>query len=102
MEQFPGRRSGRIRYADFVRALRSSRGEASSTKDDSGLRKLRAEIRRLGENPRGPPDYRRVFREFDRDGNGRIDRNEFRRALDELRIDLSSSEVSHVIRHFDR
>ena len=50
----------------------------------------------------GAPDYRRVFREFDRDGNGRIDRSEFRKACQDLGIDLTSSELSHVIKKFDR
>ena len=39
---------------------------------------------------------------FDRDGNGRIDRSEFRRAMNDLGIDLSSSELTRVIRKFDR
>merc|ERR1712185_365144 len=70
--------------------------------DDDGIRKLRKEIERLADNRRGAPDYRRVFREFDRDGNGRIDRSEFRKACQDLGIDLTSSELSHVIRKFDR
>merc|ERR1712185_758450 len=70
--------------------------------DDAAIRKLRREIERLAENPRGAPDYRRVFREFDRDGNGRIDRSEFRKACNDLGIDLSSSELSRVIKKFDR
>ena len=43
-----------------------------------------------------------MFREFDRDGNGRIDRGEFRKAMNDLRIDLSSSELTRVIKKFDR
>merc|ERR1712185_608498 len=70
--------------------------------DDAAIRKLRREIERLAENPRGAPDYKRVFREFDRDGNGRIDRGEFRKAMNDLRIDLSSSELTRVIKKFDR
>merc|ERR1712185_509831 len=70
--------------------------------DDAAIRKLRREIQRLAENRRGAPDYRRGFREFDRDGNGRIDRSEFRRAMTELGIELTSSELTRVIKKFDK
>ena len=42
------------------------------------------------------------MRRLDRDGNGRIDRGEFRKAMNDLRIDLSSSELTRVIKKFDR
>jgi len=35
-------------------------------------------------------------------GNGRIDRSEFRRAMTDLGIELSSSELTRVIRKFDK
>ena len=51
-------------------AARAARGHRPSHDDEEGaIRKLRREIQRLVENPRGAPDYKRVFREFDRDGN---------------------------------
>ena len=47
-------------------------------------------------------DYRRVFREFDRDESGFIDRSEFHKACNDLGINLSSSELSRMIEKFDR
>merc|ERR1711988_175305 len=110
-DKFPGRRSGHVRYGDFVdamlgRGVRSSRDRDDRRRydddEDDAIRKLRREIQRLAENKRGAPDYRRVFREFDRDGNGRIDRSEFRRAMNDLGIELSSSELTQVIKKFDK
>ena len=79
MERFPGGRRGRIVYRDFVKVVADRGGDSSGGRDERGrgdddgiLKRLRDEIARLAKTARGPPNYRQVFNEFDRDGNGTI------------------------------
>uniref|UniRef100_A0A7S3NNZ0 EF-hand domain-containing protein n=1 Tax=Aureoumbra lagunensis TaxID=44058 RepID=A0A7S3NNZ0_9STRA len=67
------------------------------------LRLLRTEIRRIAQhrgNGRGP-NYGAAFRDLDRDGSGRLNRREFRRALESFNLNLSSADLTQIIDHFD-
>lgn len=68
----------------------------------AGLDKLRLEIRRLAMRETGPPNYKGVFRDFDRDDSGELDRREFRMALEELGIDFTTNEFAAIFDHFDK
>ena len=79
MERFPGGRRGRIVYRDFVKVVADRGGDSSGGRDERGrgdddpaIALLRGEIARLAKTARGPPNYRQVFNEFDRDGSGTI------------------------------
>ena len=80
MDRFPGRRRDKITYRGFVKALRLRR---DTTHHTSTEQVLRDELRRMATTSRGGvrPNFGRLFDEFDRDGDGTIDRREFERAL---------------------
>ncbi len=69
--------------------------------------KLRRELLRLSvsgsvrSNSSGVPNLRRIFREFDRDQDGRLDHREFRRALEDLGFQLTTGEVRRLLSRFD-
>jgi Ca2+-binding EF-hand superfamily protein len=57
--------------------------------------KVRKIIRRRDEN------LDRVFREFDRNGDGEVSEREFLRAMDKLRLDLTDKEARKLMSRFD-
>lgn len=63
--------------------------------------RVRDEIERLAERDRRPPDYRRAFRELDEDDSGSVDADEFRRAMRNLGLRLSSAELRQLMNLFD-
>lgn len=96
MDFFGQGTNGEINIAQFTQfALRQ---------DPSTLRlvdRVRREIDRISERNRGPPDYRAAFRELDADGSGTIDHREFRTAMQNLGLRLSSHETRQIINMFD-
>jgi len=90
LDSFPGHH-GRIKYRDFIRSLRISRGPV-----DYAV--LRAEFRRA------PPraKWRRTFQEMDEAGIGVVDRRDFKRALELLGVDLPVCVMRMLIQAFDR
>ena len=96
MEFFGAGRSGEIPYDDFVKfALKQDPAtERIATR-------VKAEIDRLADRLREPPDYRSAFRDIDADGSGSIDSREFGKAMKNLGLRLSSSELRQLMNLFD-
>lgn len=63
------------------------------------LQKIKSELRRRG--PAGFVGIQRKFRIVDDDGSKQINRGELKKALKELNIDVSESEMRLVFDHFD-
>lgn len=96
MDFFGQGTNGEINIAQFT--------EFALRQDPSTLRlvdRVRREIERISERNRGPPDYRAAFRELDADGSGTIDHHEFRTAMQNLGLRLSSHETRQIINMFD-
>ncbi|KAJ8612675.1 hypothetical protein CTAYLR_002135, partial [Chrysophaeum taylorii] len=74
-------------------------------REDPGTKQLlnlvRRELDRLSERNRGPPDYRGAFRELDADASGTIDHFEFKTAMRNLGLRLSSAQVRQIMCMFD-
>jgi Ca2+-binding EF-hand superfamily protein len=87
---------------DFMRKDDTNETPAASGSDtafsiDDVLDEVRREVQRL---IRRGVDYKRVFRSFDRAFDGVIHGNEFKTALEELGISLSSSQLKQIMTRF--
>jgi Ca2+-binding EF-hand superfamily protein len=91
-----GNTDGGINYRDFLRALAPPDAETELDKDiaQTVRNKLQSEAWKRG-------DLVSLFRTIDRDGSGKLDAREFRRALEKMRLDLSKSEVKNLMSGFD-
>ena len=107
--KFKGRRAGKIKYTEFVRAVEKG-GKGKKNKktkrkeyddDDEISRKLKKEFKRVTKSSNGPPRIRVVFEEIDTNGNGAIDESELRRGLDTMGFELSRREIRNIMKKFD-
>jgi hypothetical protein len=87
---------GEVPYEDFVAfALKQDPATARIAT------KVRNEIERLAERDGRAPDYRGAFRELDDDDSGELDQDEFRSAMRNLGLRLSSAELRQLVNLFD-
>jgi len=100
--RFDAHEDGNVSVQRFFAFLKGDREGAESTDEPRGLAALRNELRRIAQQRGGPPDYGRLFREFDKDGSGAIDRREFRRGLESMGFALSGADLTAVMEHFDK
>ncbi|GMH97812.1 hypothetical protein TrST_g7069 [Triparma strigata] len=117
--KFKGRRTGKIMYKDFVRAVekktkggkKGRKGKNSSgsrktindrsERDDPASAKLKKELKRITKASDGPPRIRATFEEIDSNGNGSIDVREFTRGLETMGFELSRREVKSIFEKLD-
>jgi Ca2+-binding EF-hand superfamily protein len=110
--KFKGRRTGKIVFKDFVKAVeKKSSGGGSSKKgkrgrriyddDDTISKKLKKELKRLTKSNRGPPLMRTVFEEMDENGNGTIDESELKKGMQQMGFELDRKEIKEVMSKFD-
>jgi len=90
-------RDGYVRYADFLRVL----APGGSHGDDADDAELFGRIRRIIRN-RGAGEVSRVFREFDYDRSGYLDRREFSEALIKIQVHLTEPEARRLLNKMDR
>jgi Ca2+-binding EF-hand superfamily protein len=93
--------SSRINFRHFLRALAPASAEEDYD-DDIAAKAKRAfqrEAEARGSSRAG--DAVRVFRAYDRDGTGKITARDFRAALSELGVKLSSSEAKRLMARYD-
>lgn len=106
MRRFPSRGT-KIRYRDFVAAIRGRPPCRHCCKDSDGnrsapypVRKLAQEVERCARTRSGGMDVRKVFEDLDRDGSGTLDRHEIRIALERMGVSLTRSELIDVMDFF--
>lgn len=108
-------KDGNLTLDELTAALRSKGYKDSDAKikamfeavDDSGdhLISLDEYLRAMGElpdNDHKAASIRRVFRQFDKDGNGEIDRSELEIAFKELGCEVPQDEIDRIIKAADR
>ncbi|KAJ1446759.1 hypothetical protein M885DRAFT_545359 [Pelagophyceae sp. CCMP2097] len=96
MDFFGKGENGEIPYETFCKF---------ALKQDPATQRIAARVRdefaRLAARRGARPDYARAFRELDHDGSGSIDANEFRGAMKNLGLRLSSAESRELMNMFD-
>jgi len=102
-----GPKGPRIRYRDFVAAVRGKAPASHEAKDSQGdrtatyaVRKLAEEVERCSRTKQGDLDLAGCFRDLDADGSGTLDRTEIRDALDRVGVQLSRKELVEVMEFF--
>ena len=92
---------------ELVAFLRAKRSASKSTRDDEALdvlgehtKVVAAEVRALFEN--NNVDVVSAFRGFDEDGNGKVDKTEFRRGLHGLHIGLTDPQIDSLLSMVDK
>ena len=100
-------RNPRVRYRDFVSALKGAAPATHEAKDAHGdrtatyaVRRLAEEIERCARTRGGDLDLGGVFRDMDADGSGTLDRGEIRATLERLGVRMSRSELIDVMEFF--
>jgi len=98
--EFPGSLRGTVNYAAMLRAL-----ALRPPQNLDVLRladEVRMELRRImGKRTASRLRLREEFEAMDRDGNGYLERGEFRRELDRLGFDCPPTVVSQLLQKFD-
>lgn len=107
LKRFPHSSHNRIRYRDFVAAMRGRPPQSHHSRDCRGdriatraVRRLANEVERCARTRTGDLDVRKVFEDLDRDGSGTLDRHEIRQALHNVGVNLSRSELIDVMDFF--
>jgi Ca2+-binding EF-hand superfamily protein len=110
LDGFPGRRAGRVKYRAFVRALRvaptGGGGGGGASGDGLGLdAAVRREVRRLASASGSDVSLRRELKTAlaaaDSDGDGRLDRRDFKRVLESIGLEFGSREWRRLVQRFD-
>jgi len=93
------------------REKQSSSAPDSNTIDEAldhniDIPSLVAEIKEMIEDMLGPGAHsakgmRQAFSDFDEDGNGKVDRMEFKHAMKKLKIPLGNNEIMSIFTQFD-
>jgi len=108
-------KDGNLTLEELTAALRSKGYKESDLKikamfdsvDDSGDRLISLDeyLKAMGElpdNDHKAASVRRVFRQFDKDGNGEIDRSELEAAFKEMGENVPAEEVDKILKAADR
>jgi len=102
-----GPRGPRIRYRDFIAAVRGKAPSSYEAKDDRGdrvatyaVRKLAEEVERCSRTKNGTLDLAGCFRDLDADRSGTLDRTEIRDALERVGVELSRKDLVEVMDFF--
>ena len=99
-EVFDQDRSGEISYEEF---LRFARATDDSEEGELNVRDVIAKLHRVLRKAAAQGiDTAASFKHFDKDGNGVIDKAEFKEAIEELGFSATAAEFGKLFEHFER
>ena len=85
-------RNGSLTVEEFAQVCKRLRPQPPPPREVASVRKVEDDIRDTQE---------RIFKKYDRNRDGTLDKRELRNALSELNLDVSSDEATAALRKFD-